>query len=223
MNKDSPEMLHYLNMAGTVAEVKGMEMSVLERQRMIMQWQHKQLQVQQPQQEQDQSYFTELGLLAWSPAHTQDFQGLNMNPVTSAVPAGLTLSELLNRPIKADPGLETRWTDSGMPQCRITFETSGIESVGQVRSSGYEMNYAISKTASCQPAAAMKSATEAKGIEDAKSDQKLSGAAGRESFKKRKPEKNLTAKVIQVFNYEKKIQLEKRKGILIARSQSGSG
>ncbi|KAJ8450893.1 hypothetical protein Cgig2_032518 [Carnegiea gigantea] len=211
MNRDSPEMIHCLNMAGTVAGVKGMEMSVLERQRMILKWQHEQLlQVQRLQQEQDQSYFNEVELLTYLTAHAQDFQGLNMNCVPSPVPAGPTIKELLNRPIKTDPGLETRWTDSGIPQSGITAENSGIESVEQVRSSGYEMNYAISRTASCPPlaAAAMKAATEAKGFEAAKSDQKPSGAAGRDGFKKRKAEKNLTAKV----DAEEAETMKKRKG-----------
>lgn len=192
MNRASPEMLHCLNMAGNVAGVKGMDMSVLERQRMVLKWQNEQLiQLQQPQQEQeqDQSYFNELSLVAFLPAQTQNFQDLNVNFGPSPGP---TLTELLNRPIKVDPGTEYRWIDSRMPQSGVTIESSGIESIGQVSSPGYGLNYGISRTASCPPLAA---ATEAKRVEGLTSDKKLSGAVGRESFKKRKAEKNLAPKV----------------------------
>lgn len=92
---------------------------------------------------------------------------------------GPSLNGLLARPIKADPGVENGWVDN--------------DSVGQVINScggGYGLNYGISRTASCPPPLV---AAETIGRD-------LSGAAGRESFNKRKSDKSLGHKVIFFFS-----------------------
>ncbi|XP_057550965.1 transcription factor HBI1-like isoform X2 [Amaranthus tricolor] len=196
MNRAMPEMLHYLNTPGDIVGVKGMEMSVLERQRMVFKWQQEQLpQVQQPQQ-QELSCFNDLSMLSFLPAEVQDFQGPSMNYGPSPVTTAPTLNGLLNRPIKADPGAENGWMDFGIPKSGISVGSLGIESAGQVHnSSGYGMNYNIFRTTSCPPsvaetAASLKVAHNVKARESLPSNQKLSAAAGRESFKKRKAERN---------------------------------
>lgn len=203
MNRTLPEMLHCLNMPGNVIGVKGMEMSVLERQRLVFKWQQEQLLHVQPHQQQELSCFSDLSVLSFLPAEAQDFQSMNMNMnySTSPVTTGPTLNELLNRPIKADPGLENGWMDFGMPKSGVTVGSLEMESAGQVHNSpSYEMDYGISRTISCPPsvaaaAAAVNAAHDAKGREFLPSDQKLSGAAGKESFKKRKAN-NFTPKVV---------------------------
>ncbi|KNA08642.1 hypothetical protein SOVF_160820 [Spinacia oleracea] len=197
-------MLHYLNTPANVIGVKGMEMSVLERQKMVLKWQQEQLFQVQTTQQQQLSCFNDLSMLSFFPAEAHDFHGADMNYGPSSVTTGPTLNELLNRPIKADPGGENGWMDFGMPKSGVNVGSLGIETAEQIHNSpGYEMNYGISRTASCPPSVAeaaeatVKAARDAKGRESLLSDQKLNGAAGRESFKKRKAEKNLrTPKIV---------------------------
>ncbi|KAL2926635.1 Transcription factor bHLH63 [Bienertia sinuspersici] len=184
MNRALPEMMHCLNTSSDVIGVKSMEMSVLERQRMVFKWQQEQLLQVQPQQQQQQqmSCFNDLSLLSFLSAEAQDFQSPNMN-------YGPSLTDLLNRPIKTDPVLNNP---------------------------GYGMNDNISRTASCPPsvvaaaAAALRAANDGKGRESLPTDQKLSGAAGKASFKKRKAENNhSTPKIVDA---EEDSRSKKNKG-----------
>uniref|UniRef100_A0A803LDQ1 BHLH domain-containing protein n=1 Tax=Chenopodium quinoa TaxID=63459 RepID=A0A803LDQ1_CHEQI len=215
MNRALPEMLHCLNMPANIIGGKGMEMSVLERQRMVLKWQQEQLFQVQPTQQ--LSCFNDLSMLSFFPPEAQDFQCADMNYCPSSVTTGPTLNELLNRPIKADPGAENGWMDFGMQKSGVTVGSMGIETAGEVHNNpGYETNYGISRTASCPPSVAkaaaisLKAARDAKGRETLLSDQKLSGAVGRESFKKRKAERNpSTPKVVDA---EEDNQSKKSKG-----------
>uniref|UniRef100_A0A803LP71 BHLH domain-containing protein n=1 Tax=Chenopodium quinoa TaxID=63459 RepID=A0A803LP71_CHEQI len=195
MNRALPEMLHCLNTPANIIGGKGMEMSVLERQRMVLKWQQEQLFQVQPTQQ--LSCFNDLSMLSFFPAEAQDFQGADMTYCPSSVTTGPTLNELLNRPIKADPGADNGWMDFGMQTSGMTVGSMGIETAGEVHNNpGYETNYGIPRTASCPPSVAeaaatsLKAARDAKGRESLLSEQKLSGAVGRESFKKRKAERN---------------------------------
>lgn len=218
MNRASPEMLHCLNTPGNFIGIKGMEMSVLERQKMVLKWQQEQLLQSQPTQQQQQlNCFNDLGMLSFFPDEAQNFQGLNMNYGPNQLTTGPTLNELLNRPIKADPGAENGWMDFGMPKTGLTVGSLDIESAGQVHdSSSYDRNYAISRTASCPPsvteaaAATIKVAHDAKGRASIPSDQKLSGAAGKESFKKRKAQRNLSIPKVVDADEDNKSKKSKR-------------
>lgn len=194
MYRALPEMLHCLNMPGIAADVKGMEISVLERQRLAPKWQQDQLQVQPHQQQEDQSCFNEPSIQSMLSAQAQIFQGLTMGCGPTPIQPGPSLNDLLT-PIKTDPGVDNRWIDFGMPNNGLPAESSEIQSISQVNNPGYGVNYAISRTASCPPLVAEAAkVTEGKGRQPITSDQKLSGATGRESFKKRKAEKSLPPK-----------------------------
>ncbi|KAA8545981.1 hypothetical protein F0562_020568 [Nyssa sinensis] len=178
MSRALPEMIHCLNTPGNLAG-NGMEVSVLERQRARMKWQQEQLQ-------QQQNYVNENGLSMFpiSP-HTQQFQVLINNESV--------LNEFVNRVMKPDPGLDHRWPHFG----KFGGEDSDLGSCGIGNGSGFEMNYAISRTASCPPAgaAAIAEVAETKGRESVLPE-KLSSAVGRESFRKRKADKTQNLKVV---------------------------
>ncbi|XP_021738627.1 transcription factor HBI1-like [Chenopodium quinoa] len=215
MNRALPEMLHCLNTPANIIGGKGMEMSVLERQRMVLKWQQEQLFQVQPTQQ--LSCFNDLSMLSFFPAEAQDFQGADMTYCPSSVTTGPTLNELLNRPIKADPGADNGWMDFGMQTSGMTVGSMGIETAGEVHNNpGYETNYGIPRTASCPPSVAeaaatsLKAARDAKGRESLLSEQKLSGAVGRESFKKRKAERNPSTP--KVMDAEEDNKSKKSKG-----------
>ncbi|GAB4837899.1 hypothetical protein Ancab_027424 [Ancistrocladus abbreviatus] len=200
MNSNSPEMLHCLNTPGNItaaATMKDMDVStsVLGRQTAVLKWQQEQLQLHF-QQQQQQCYFNEFNVLSSLPAQ-EEAQAQSFPTLINGDELGL--HQLLTPTIKPDPCVTNGWPE---------FSSSGITSkldqsaVGYVNgSSGYDVNYAISKTNSCPPAvAAAFAAKEAVTMADAKgresvTSEKLSATAGRESFKKRKAEMNLTPKV----------------------------
>ena len=188
MNRASAEMLHCLNIPGTAASIEGMDIGVLEKQRIAVKWQQEFV---QPHYQQDNSTFNEASIQSLIPAQTQTFQGLSVGCGPSLIPRSPNLDELLNQPIKTDPRVESRWID---------FNEPGIQSARQVNRLSYGLNHAISRTTSCPPLVAVATtAAEGTGRQPLTSDQKLSGATGRESFKKRKVEKSLPPKVIAVF------------------------
>jgi len=183
-------MQHCLNIPGIAAKIEGMDISVLEKQRIVLKWQQHLLQVQ-PQYQQDSSSFNEASVQSLIPAQTQTFQGLSVGCGPSLLPPSPNLEELLNEPIKTDPGVHSRWID---------FNEPSIQSARQLNGLGYALNHAISRTASCPPlVAAAAAAAQGTGRQPLTLDQKLSGATGRENFKKRKAEKSLPPKVIAVF------------------------
>ncbi|KAA8536095.1 hypothetical protein F0562_028573 [Nyssa sinensis] len=192
MNRALPEMLHCLKTPGNLPG-SGTDVSVFDRQRARMKWQEEQLQQQQ------QSYVNENEFSVFPlPAHAQQFQVL--------VNSESGLSEFVTRGTKADPGL-----DNGCPHfANFGGECSGLGSGGFGNASGFEMNYAISRTASCPPAVAAAIAEAA--VADTKrresvSPDKLSSAVGRESFKKRKADKTQNLKMIaEDDNREKRIK-----------------
>uniref|UniRef100_A0A5B7A490 Putative transcription factor bHLH63 n=1 Tax=Davidia involucrata TaxID=16924 RepID=A0A5B7A490_DAVIN len=177
MNRALPEMLHCLNTPGNCTD-----MSVFERQRTQMKLQQEQLQ---------QSYVNEndeFTMFPVLPPQDQQFQVL--------INSDSGLSEFVNRGMKPDPGLDNGWPHFG----NFGGECSGLGSCGfGDGGSGFEMNYAISRTASCPPAVAATVAEQAvadtKGIESVLPE-KLSSAVGRESFKKRKADKTQNLKVV---------------------------
>ncbi|XP_074285770.1 uncharacterized protein LOC141611194 [Silene latifolia] len=179
---NNPGMLHCLNTTANVTGVKGMEMSVLEQQKMVMK--------RQEEQQQELSCFNELSMLSFLQPQAQEFHTLDMD-------RGPTLNEFMNRPIKTDPCIENRWMDFGMQQSGVTVESSGVESINQVNSSPYGMRYAISRTASGPPivpvvASGMETSHDnVKKGENVALEQQLNAGTGRESFKKRKAERNL--------------------------------
>ncbi|KAK9667375.1 hypothetical protein RND81_14G251700 [Saponaria officinalis] len=222
MNRAYADMLHCLNTAN-VAGVKGMEMSVLEQQNIVFKRQQAQnLQLQQQQHE--MSCFNELSMLSFLPPQAQELHALDMDCGRSAATAGPTLNELMNRPIKADPSIENGWMNFAIQQSGVAVQNSGVESVSQVNSPCYGTNYAISRTASCPPvvpvvAAAMKTGhSDVKGTENTTSELKLNAAIGRESFNKRKAEKNqATPKVI-----EAEINNSKRSKVCVTEEESNT-
>lgn len=165
-----PEMLHCLNASsfnnGADTALKGgADTTVLEKQRAALKWQQEQLHVQLQQQ---QCYLNEFNMLSL-PAQAQCFQGM----------------------ISLDgPGFHT--TESGSPRfgsrsgvTTLDLEHSGAH--GDASCGGrYGVNYAQPRTIVGQEPI-MVAAGEAA--------EKLSALAGRESFKKRKPEKSLPPQV----------------------------
>lgn len=180
MNRASAEMRHCLNIPGIAAKIEGMDISVLEKQRIALK-RHQHLIQVQPQYQQDNSSFNEASIQSLIRAQTQNLQGLNVGCGPSLLPPSPNLEELINEPIKNDPGVDSRWID---------FNEPSIQSTRQLNSLGYGLNHAISRTASCPPLV-VAAATAAQGIgrQPLTRDQKLSGATGRENFRKRKPPK----------------------------------
>ncbi|KAL9248485.1 Transcription factor bHLH63-like protein [Drosera capensis] len=165
-----PDLLHCLNAAtvnnGAATVLKGgADTSVLERQRAALKWQQQQLHIQLRQQ---QCYLNEFNMLSL-PAQAQSFQGM------------MSLD---------GPGFHT--TESGSPHfgSRSGVTTLDLEHSGAHGDAscdgGYGLNYARPRTIVGQEPV-MVAAGEAA--------EKLSALAGRESFKKRKPEKSLSPQV----------------------------
>lgn len=172
MNIALPEMLHNITSNGGN---RSSELSVLERQQVRMKWHQDQV------QQQEMSYLNgQNDQLMNSFHHTSEahqFHGLiNVNDQS--------LNELVTRAIKPDPCLENNWGD---------FGTAGINGFGYVpveaghggMSHPTEMNYAISRTTSCPPTMADNAVSAVKPKETI-----LYSNRGRESFKKRKADKN---------------------------------
>ncbi|XP_058190671.1 transcription factor bHLH63-like isoform X2 [Rhododendron vialii] len=170
MNRALPEMLHCINTPGNVAG-SFTDMSVLERQRARIKWQQEQLLNQPPCYFEANNQFNGYSM----PNHAQEFHNL----INSEV--GLV--------VKADPGLDNRWQEFG----QFGGEGSGLGSSGFVNGSGFELNYGISRTLSCpqEVAAAMEAARR-----ESVSPEKMSSAVGRESFKKRKADRNQSLKAV---------------------------
>ncbi|KAF3435714.1 hypothetical protein FNV43_RR22806 [Rhamnella rubrinervis] len=193
-------MLHCLNAPGNLAG-NCTDMTVLERQRARMKWQQEQIQQQQ------QSYFSGSELSGVFSGQTQagqvaqSFQGL--------VGCESVLCEAVNRSVKPDPGLENGWPEMG--KCEMPI--MGLGSCGGLVSDtqGFQMNGAISRTASCPPTVAAAAAdTKAR---EAALHEKMSSAAGRESFKKRKADKFQNTKVvIEDDTKEKRIKANAEEG-----------
>ncbi|KAK9677856.1 hypothetical protein RND81_11G171700 [Saponaria officinalis] len=195
MNSAYLDMKHSLNTATSFAGVKGMEMSVLERQKMVLKRQQEQI---LKLQQEELNCYNDVSMLSYLPAQSQSFQMLNMGcGRPSTVAAGPTTTEFTNREIKADPNTENGWVDFGVQQSGVTVDHSGVESAGQVNSSCYGMDYAISRTASLPPTAPVAEATvkihhdNVKGEENSPLEQKLGVETWRECSKKRKAEKSL--------------------------------
>ncbi|XP_015062388.1 transcription factor bHLH63-like [Solanum pennellii] len=163
MNIALPEMLHNITSNGSS------ELSVLERQRDRMKWQV---------QQQEMSYFNgqndQLMNSFHQTAEAQQFHGLiNVNDQS--------LNELVTRAIKPDPCMENSWGDFGTTGTNgFDYVPVGVGHGGMSHPS--EMNYAISRTTSCPP-------TMADNVVKPK-ETMLSSNRGRESFKKRKADKN---------------------------------
>ncbi|KAL9245004.1 hypothetical protein vseg_018714 [Gypsophila vaccaria] len=198
MNGAYLDMIHCPNTATNNAELKGMEMSVLERQKMVLKRQQEE--ILKVQQEEELSCYNDLSMLSFLPAQPEPFQILNTGCGPSTVGAGPTMrsmTEIIDRPIKADLNTENGWVDFGVQHSGVTVEHSRVESAGQVTSPCFGMNYAISRTTSLPPIAPVADATmempcnNIKGRENSPSEQRLSRETWTESSRKRKPEKSL--------------------------------
>ncbi|NP_001335303.1 basic helix-loop-helix (bHLH) DNA-binding superfamily protein [Solanum lycopersicum] len=129
-------------------------------------------------QQQEMSYFNgqndQLMNSFHQTAEAQQFHGLiNVNDQS--------LNELVTRAIKPDPCMENSWGGFGTTGTNgFDYVPVGVGHGGMSHPS--EMNYAISRTTSCPP-------TMADNVVKPK-DTRLSSNRGRESFKKRKADKN---------------------------------
>ncbi|KAK4740167.1 hypothetical protein R3W88_003864 [Solanum pinnatisectum] len=170
MNIALPEMLH-----NNITSNGGNGSSVLEQQRARMKWHQEQV------QQQEMSYFNGQNDLLMSSFHqtseAQQFHGLiNVNDQS--------LNELVTRAIKPDPCMENNWGDFGTTDNNgFGYVPVGVGHGGM--SHPTEMNYAISRTTSCPPTMADNAVSAVKPKETM-----LSSNRGRESFKKRKADKN---------------------------------
>lgn len=216
MNRALPEMLHCLNTSGSFAGGGNgtTDMTVLERQRARMKWQHEeeeQFQLHHQQQggggTAEESYFSgnEYGnvfsMQSQLVTQTQQIQALINGDHT------VVLDQAVNQALKSDPGLENRWkTDYEKFQVvRTGFdgESLDFESCGYGNGTGFSMNYGVGRTTSCPSevvaAAAAMAETEVadgKGGQESVLTEKMSLAIGRENFKKRKADKVHNSKVV---------------------------
>ncbi|GFZ14446.1 basic helix-loop-helix (bHLH) DNA-binding superfamily protein [Actinidia rufa] len=169
------------------------DMSVLERQRARIKWQ------QEPFQQ--QRYFDGNEFSGFSgPAQAQQFQGLVNSDMG------------LNGLVKADLSLDNEWADFG----QFSGEGSDLGPGGFGLGSGFEMNYGISRTISCPLAVAAEiaevTAADTKQRESI-FPEKVSSAVGRESFKKRKADKNQNLKALaEEESKEKRIKERNQEG-----------
>ncbi|KAH7517806.1 hypothetical protein FEM48_Zijuj09G0103300 [Ziziphus jujuba var. spinosa] len=205
-----PEMLHCMNNNSAPGNFAGncTDMTVLERQRDRMKWQHDQIHQQQNQNlnQNQQSYFSGSELISevFSSATHQaadvqgGFQGLVLG--CESMLDGQTVT---TRSVKPDPGLENGWPELGkcteMPNLGCGSLVNGNH--------GFQMNNsAISRTASCPPAVPAANTTDIK-AKEAVLHEKLSSAAGKDSFKKRKADKIPNTKVgVEDDTKEKRIK-----------------
>ncbi|GMI88176.1 hypothetical protein HRI_002486900 [Hibiscus trionum] len=172
MNRALPEMLQCS------------DMTVLERQRARLKWQEEQFQHQQHQQ----SYFSELsGVFSSQTGHVHGFQQGGLMSAAAGGSDSALSDMLMTRQLKPDPGLETAWPELG----KVGMGAMGFGPCGYGIGQSFDMNHAISRTSSCPPAVAAAAAVEVK-----TNLEKMSSAAGRESFKKRKVEKLQNSKVV---------------------------
>lgn len=152
--------------------------SVLERQQARLKWHH------------DQFHDSFLGGSELSDLFTVD-------PTSQQPQVGVAQFQgfAAGDSVKPDPGFENGWPSfAKFDVCSVGFN---VASVGYGNNgSGYDVDYAISRTSSCPPAVVAAAASEAaeKGKESVVSE-KLSSAPGKESFKKRKSEKAQIPKV----------------------------
>ncbi|KAF5448828.1 hypothetical protein F2P56_029327 [Juglans regia] len=176
MNRALPEMLHCLSGPGN-----GTDMTVLERQRTRVKWQH-----QEQQNYFGGSEFVGVFLEPSQAGQVGDFQDLLGGG------GGSVLRDVMTRSVKPDPGLENGWPELG----RYELPDLGFGSAVLMNGSptGFEMNPTITRTSSCPPAEAQV-APEAKG-KVSEPTEKMSSAVGRESFKKRKADKVQNTKVV---------------------------
>lgn len=172
MNGELSEMSHCLNGPGNCTD-----MTVLERRRAHVRWQ--------------QSYFgvSDFGGAFLEPSQENqvgNFQGLVVGGSGCSV-----LDDVVTHSVKPDPGLKNGWLELG----RLELPNMGFGSGGSMNGSpkGLEMNSSISRTSICPPTEAQ-SAPEAKGKVSVPAE-KMSSAAGRDSFKKRKADKMQNTKV----------------------------
>ncbi|XP_021896583.1 transcription factor bHLH63-like isoform X1 [Carica papaya] len=166
------------------------DMTVLERQRARLKWQQDQL---QPDQQQQESRFSDFNGLFSMPAQATQVQNFQGGVLAAHDPA---LADVVTRSVKPDPALLTGWTDLG----KTVELRAGMEFLGPCAYSNYsglEMNYSISRTSSCPPAVAAAVAMEAVEAKPKGSilSEKVSATTGRDSFKKRKVDKMLNAKI----------------------------
>lgn len=99
---------------------------------------------------------------------------------------------LFTQAMKPDPGLDTNFDNP-------VKDGSSFDVIGNV--TGFEMNYAVSRTISCPPAIAAAMAEAAIAASKAKETvlpERLSSSSGRDSFKKRKSDKNHNSKVYSI-------------------------
>ncbi|XAR59551.1 hypothetical protein NMG60_11015426 [Bertholletia excelsa] len=179
MNRAMPDMLHCLNIPGNVAG-NGTDISVLERQRGRMKWQ-RDLFTQQ------QRYFDENELGGFSfPAQVQHLQG--------SVSGDTGLNELVSRAVKVDPGLDSGWPNFS----EYGGDGSAHGSNGFGVGSGFDPSYGLSRTMSC-PTAVAAAVAESAMAETKQAEPTLPekmSSVGRESFKKRKADKNQSLKAV---------------------------
>ncbi|CAN4107537.1 unnamed protein product [Withania somnifera] len=151
------------------------ELTVLDRQRARMKWQQEQV------LQQEMTYFNgqneQLMNCFHQTSEAQRFHGLiNVN--------NQSLNELVTRAITPDPCLENNWDDFGTTGNNgFGYVPVGVGHAGM--SHPTEMNYAISRTTSCPPTMADNAVSAVKLKETT-----LSSNRSRESFKKRKADKN---------------------------------
>lgn len=189
MNTAFSEMLLRLNTPENINS--GAKLSVLERQQARIKWQAEHLLLPPPQVQQlGLNYFDysdELNVFS-SPGQAQQFHGL--------IADDQNLGGLLTQGMKLDPGVGNTGC-SNIGSIGGGSFGFGDSELGNV--TGFGMNYAVSRTASCPPsvAAAMAEVATAAASKAKQTvlPEKLSSSAGRESFKKRKPDKTQNQKV----------------------------
>ncbi|XP_039006831.1 transcription factor HBI1-like [Hibiscus syriacus] len=156
------------------------DMTLLERQKARLKWQE--------QQQQQQSYFSELsGVFSSQTAHVQGFQQSGLMSYVAGGGDSVLPDVVMTRQPKPDPGLETAWPELG----KVDMGAMGFGPCGHGNGQSFYMNQAISRTSSFPPAVTAAAAVEVKG-----NLEKMALAVGRESFKKRKVEKLQNSKVV---------------------------
>lgn len=170
MNRALPEMLHCLSGPGN-----GTDITVLERQRTRVKWQH----------QEQQNYF---GVFL---EPSQAGQVGNFQDLVGDGRCGSVLRHVVTHSVKPDPGLENGWPELG----RYELPDLGFGSAVLMNGSaaGFEMNSTITRTSSC-PHTEAQVAPEAKG-KVSEPAEKMSSTVGRESYKKRKADKVQNTKV----------------------------